>query len=81
MSDLLLLGLVISAGVIIMPLLLKKIAQMEGKSPEEVKSAEKKTRKAAVKTLKRFAIWAIIIIVLGIVSAVALFLYAIRKVE
>lgn len=77
MSDLLLIGLVILAGVIIMPLLSKKIAQMEGKSQEEVKSAEE-VRKGMVKTLKRFAIWAIIIIVLGIISVVALFLYAIK---
>jgi len=78
MKDLLLVGLVILAGVIIMPLLSKKIAQMEGKSSEEVKNAEKETRKGAIKTLKRFAIWATIIVVLGIVSAVALLLYALK---
>jgi len=78
MSDLLLIALVILAGVIIMPLLSKKIAQMEGKSQEEVKRAEKETRKGMVKSLKRFAVWAIILVVLGIISVVALFLYAAR---
>ena len=40
-----LVALVILAGVIIMPLLSRKIAQMEGKSQEEVKSAGERTRK------------------------------------
>jgi len=78
MSDLLLVGLVILAGVIIMPLLSKKIAQMEGKPPEEVKSVEEEARKGMVKTFKHYVVWAIIIVVLGIVSLIALFSYALR---
>jgi len=61
-----------------MSLLSNKIAQMEGKPQAEIKRVEEETRKGMVKSLKRFAIWVVIIIVLGILSMVALFLYALR---
>ena len=78
MSDLSLMALVILAGVIIMPLFSKKIAQMEGKSQDEARSAEEESRKGMVKTFKRYVIWTIIIVMLGILSLVALFLYVLR---
>ena len=61
-----------------MPLLQKKIAQMEGKSQEEIKNVEEEARKGMTKALKRYAILAVIILVLCMISIMALFLYAIR---